>query len=64
MAAVYSVVAKNGSTFLFLARTTLHFSKLLLGSTQRMKSSIWQYAWSERTTKQPIRLDIHHLKTV
>ena len=32
MAAVYSVVAKNGSTFLFLARTTLHFPKLLLGS--------------------------------
>ena len=33
MAAVYSVVAKNGSTFLFLACTTLHFSKLLLGPT-------------------------------
>ena len=33
MAAVYSVVAKNGSAFLFLARTTLHISKLLLGST-------------------------------
>ena len=33
MAAVYSVVAKNGSTFLFLARITLHFSELLLGST-------------------------------